>query len=115
MQTLGQGHVDGFNVGKQLFLGVFLVVSLSRDSQSHSVGDTLDTSRPEGDVEAGVQADVGGLHVQGGELLDRLDSGGRSLLEVGAVESLVEVDGVLTGDNVGQSHLGFGMGAGQAK
>lgn len=36
-----------------------------------------------------------------GKLLDLLDSTGSALLEGNAVETLVEVDGVLAGDNVG--------------
>lgn len=104
MQALGGGDGDGFNVSEQLLLGILLVVSLSGDSQSHSGGNTLDTSRPDGDVQLGVQSDVSGLHVQGGELLDLLHGLGGTLLEVGTVESLVKVDGVFTGNDVLQSH-----------
>ena len=86
LQTLGGWNDDWLDQSEQLLLGVLLVVSLSGDSQSHSLLNTLDTSRPQLDVQLWVQSDIGGTHVQSGELLDLLDSLWSSLLEVNTVQ-----------------------------
>lgn len=82
LETLGGRNVDGLDVREELLLGVLLVVSLSRDSESHSVGNTLDSSLPQLLVESGVESDVLSTHVELGELLDLLDGSRSSLLEL---------------------------------
>lgn len=86
LQTLGGWDDDWLNESEHRFLSVLLIVSLSGDSQSHLVLDTLDTSLPQVSVQLWVQSDVGGTHVQSGKLSDLLDSLWSSLLEVNTVQ-----------------------------
>lgn len=86
LQTLGGWDNDWLDESEHSLLGVLLVVSLSRDSQSHLVLNTLDTSLPQVGVQFRVQSDVSGAHVQGSELSDLLDSLWGSLLEVNTVQ-----------------------------
>ena len=64
------------------------------------MGDGLDTLCPERLVELGVEADVGGAHRLLREVDDGLDGVGGALLEGAAVNTLVEVDGVLAGHDI---------------
>lgn len=70
---------------------------------SYSVRNTFDSSGPERLIELRVDADVGGAH----RLLRKLDDGLHgmwgTLLEGAAVHTLVQVDGVFTGDDVLES------------
>ena len=66
----------------------------------YPVGHALDTLGPDRLVELGVEADVLGAHRLLGELNDRLHGMGGTLLEGAAVHALVQVDGVLAGDDV---------------
>lgn len=61
LQTLGLLILDvhSLDVAVQLLLGTFLVVTLSGNTDSESVGDTLDAGFPDLLVELGVEADVG--------------------------------------------------------
>ena len=67
---------------------------------AYPVGNRLDALCPESLVELGVEADVGGTHGLLGELDYGLDGMGGPLLERTAVHALVQVDGVLPGDDV---------------
>ena len=60
LQTLGLLglDVDGLDVAVQSLLGVFLVVSLSADSDTESVWDTLDSLFPDLLVQLRVKANI---------------------------------------------------------
>jgi hypothetical protein len=95
---LGSRH-DG-NVGVQLLFCIFIVVSLSCESESHSVGQVLDTLSPDGVVEGGIKTDIGGSHSLEGELTDSLDCLWGSLLEGCAKDVFVQVDCVVAGNDL---------------
>lgn len=59
LQTLGVLDVDCLHVAVKLLLGTLLVVTLSRDTDSESVWDTLDSGLPDLLVQLWVEADVG--------------------------------------------------------
>ena len=81
LKTLDRWDEDWLDVREQRVLGVLLLVSLSRDSNSHSELDTSDTSLPDSLVQFRRQTDILGTHVQLGELLDLLNGSWSSLLE----------------------------------
>jgi hypothetical protein len=60
LEALGVGDVDGLDVGVKLLLGVLLIVTLTRDADTETEGDTLDAALPDLLVQLGVEADVGG-------------------------------------------------------
>jgi len=62
--------------------------------------DSLDTLGPDLLVQARVDTDIGGTHGLLGKSLDGLDGVRSTLLEGSAVNVLVQVNGVLTSDNV---------------
>ena len=64
------------------------------------MGNALDTLRPDSLVELGVETNVLGAHCLLCELDYGLDGMGGPLLERTAVHALVQVDGVLPGDDV---------------
>ena len=66
----------------------------------YSVGHALDAAGPERLVELGVDTDVLGAHRLLGKVDDGLDGVGGTLLEGAAVHALVEVDGVLPGNDI---------------
>lgn len=100
VKTLGRLAGDVRDVAVELLLCALLVVSLSCDSESHSVWDVLDSHLPDLLVELWVETDVLCTHVLRGELLDSLYSPWCSLLELHSVHMLVKVDGVITSDNI---------------
>ena len=51
-------------------------------------------------VQPGVDPDILGSHLLLGKLLHLLDGSGSPVLEPDAMQPLVQVDGVLTGDNL---------------
>jgi hypothetical protein len=59
LETLGILHIDRLNVAVQLLLRTLLVVTLSRDSDSESERNALDTSLPDLLVQLGVKTDIG--------------------------------------------------------
>lgn len=59
LQTLRVLDIDSLNVAVQLLLSTLLVVSLSRDSDTKSVRNALDTSLPDLLVQLGIETDVG--------------------------------------------------------
>jgi hypothetical protein len=81
-KTLWISNVDSLNVREKLLLSTLLVVSLSGDTDTDSVWDTLDTSGPKLLVQLRVDTDIRGTHLQLGELLDLSDSTWGSLLEL---------------------------------
>ena len=82
LETLGRGNIDSLDVREKLLLSTLLVVSLSRDTDSDSVGNALDTTLPELLVQLGVESDIRGTKLLLSKVLDSLDSTGSSLLEL---------------------------------
>ena len=82
LETLGRGNIDSLDVGEKLLLSTLLVVSLSRDADSDSVRNALDTTLPELLVQLGVESDIRGTKLLLSKVLDSLDSTGSSLLEL---------------------------------
>ena len=60
MQTLRVLDIDRLDVTVQLLLRTLLVVSLSRDADTESVWNTLDTSFPDLLVQLGIETNIGG-------------------------------------------------------
>lgn len=58
VETLGLLDVNGLDVRVELLLGALLVVTLTRDADTETEGDTLDTALPDLLVELGVKTDV---------------------------------------------------------
>lgn len=58
VKTLGLLDVDGLDVRVELLLGALLVVTLTRDADAETEGNTLDTALPDLLVELGVKTDV---------------------------------------------------------
>lgn len=71
----------------------------------------LNTPLPNSLVQLRVDPDIGSAHSLLGEGDDGLDARGSTLLERCAVDALVEVDGVFTGDDVleGRALLAAGL------
>jgi hypothetical protein len=58
LETLGVLDIDGLDVRVKLLLGALLIVTLARDADAETEGNTLDTALPDLLVELGVDADV---------------------------------------------------------
>lgn len=82
LETLGRGNIDSLDVREKLLLSTLLVVSLSRDTDSDSVGNALDTTLPELLVQLGVESNIRSTELLLGKVLDGLDSARSSLLEL---------------------------------
>jgi len=82
LETLGRGNIDSLDVREKLLLSTLLVVSLSRDADSDSVRNALDTTLPELLVQLGVESDIRSTKLLLSKVLDSLDSTGSSLLEL---------------------------------
>lgn len=82
MQTLSGSNIDSLDVGEKLLLSTLLVVSLSRDTDSDSVGNALDTTLPELLVQLGVESNIRSTELLLGKVLNGLDSARSSLLEL---------------------------------
>ena len=90
--------MDVLDEGVELTLGgAFLLVALAGNSDSDFVGEVADTLVPDELVKFGVDADVGGAHHLGYQLLNFLDSSGGFALELNAVSQFVDVDGFVDG------------------
>jgi len=81
-------------------LGLLVVVSLSGESASDSLWHVGATLGPDLLVQVGVDSDVLGAHLLESKLSDSLDSFSGSEFSALSVDSLVEVDGVLSGDDL---------------
>ena len=64
------------------------------------MGDALDSLRPYGLVQLGVEADIQSAHRLARELQDGFDRPRSALFERAAVHAFVQVDGVFAGDDV---------------
>ena len=60
METLGVLDVNSLNVGVKLLLGAILIVTLTRDADTETERNTLNTGLPDLLVQLGVKADVRG-------------------------------------------------------
>lgn len=89
LKSLSRLTGDVRDVAVQLLLSSLLIITLSCDSQSHSVRNSLNTHSPDFLVQLRVEADVLGAHVLCRELLDSLDCPRCPLLELHAVYMLV--------------------------
>lgn len=87
-------------VAVKLLLGTFLVITLSCDSDSQSVSWCADSLLPDLLVQLWVETHILGSHMLKCELLDGLDCPWRSLLELHSEDVLVQMNCVVTGDNV---------------
>ena len=74
--------------------------SLTFKPDTDPVRHVLNTLRPESLVELGVEADVLGAHRLLREIYNGFDGPRCALLERAAVHPLVDMDGVLAGDDV---------------
>jgi len=77
-----------------------VVVSLSCQAASNSLGNVGATLTPDVLVQLDIYADVFGAHLLEGKATDSLDSFGSSELSALAVDALVDVDGVLAGNDL---------------
>lgn len=103
LQSLKVLHGHKAHQGVKLLLGILSVISHSLQTHANTSRHIPNTLSPHRLVQARVQADVRRVHSLRGEIADGLDGGGSALLELAAVHVLVEVDGVLAGDEVGDS------------
>ena len=60
METLGVLDVDGLDVGVELLLGAILIVTLTRDADTETERDALDTGLPDLLVQLGVKTNIRG-------------------------------------------------------
>ncbi len=117
------------DVCEELLLGTLVIVTLpykkntsvstlewiwgakrTLELHTQAVGHGLDALGPDGLVELGIQADVGGAHRLLRKVNHRLNGPGGALLERAAVHALVQVDGVLAGDDVLERGAGLAAG-----
>lgn len=99
--------VNSLDVGEELLSSTLLVVALAANADTNTSGDTLDTTRPERLVQERVKTDVRGTHLLVCELTDDLDSLGSTSLELDTVNTTVQVDGILTSDDLADGALGL--------
>lgn len=101
LESLEGGNADMGNHRVQLFLGVLVIITLARQPDANTVRHILDTMSPHNLVQRRLHTHILGAHHLLGKGTDGLDGGGGALLEGLAVDVFVEVDGGLTGDDVG--------------
>ena len=86
--TLEASNRNVGNIRKELFLGIFIIVTLTSDTDTNTVVDVLNTTRPERLVQSGVKTNVLGTHGLFSESLDSFN-GMRSTLSQRSTQSLV--------------------------
>lgn len=105
---LGQTTFEGVDwapgdESEKFVFGFFVVVSLSGESASDPLWDVGGSLGPDLLVQVSIYSDIGGSHLDESELFDGFDGLGGSKFSSGtllSVESFVEVDGVLPGDDL---------------
>ena len=97
--------LDVLNEGVEFTLGVLVLVSAAGDANTDLAGHVSDTVGPDESVKSGVDTDVLGEHLLGGESLDVTNAAGSALLELDSLEHLVHVEGVVA---AGGLHLSLG-------
>ena len=80
--------------------GVLILVTQSGKTNADTEGDVPYSLRPEVLVESGINPDIVGSHLLLSKLLDLLDGPWGPVLEANTVEPLVQVDGVLAGNDL---------------
>ena len=135
LETLEGAHIDVLHQAVELLLRLVVLVSLSRDSHAHLARHVPDALLPDVPVKSGLNADILarkasvshagganmaavcadvltllpatylGVHLLGGETLDVADGTRSSLLELNALESLVQVEGVVAARGLQLSFL----------
>lgn len=93
------------NEGVEVVLGVLVLISLALNADTDLAWHVSNTVGPDESVQGGVDTDVLGEHLLGGESLDVADAAWSSLLELHLEEHLVDVEGIVTGDWL---HLSLG-------
>lgn len=107
METLEAGDtLNNASDNVQLLLGTLIVVPLPLEPDPDPTGRRSDTSGPDGLVKTGGDTNIVNAHRLLGKLDNLLNGLGGLLLEGEVVHSLVEVDGVLPGDDVVESGSG---------
>lgn len=91
----------------ELFLCIFVIISLASNTNSDSPRDTSDSSAPDVLIQLHVHSDILCAHSFHCKLPDLLDGCGGLLFECAAMQALVEVDGVLPGNHFLFSSFGF--------
>lgn len=91
----------------ELFFGIFVIIPLAGDTNSDPPWDTSDSSAPDLLVQLHVHSDILCAHCFHCKLSDLLDGCGGLLLECAAMQALVQVDGVLSGNHFLFSSFGF--------
>ena len=104
LQALEVSDLDVLNEGVELALGVLVFITAAGDSNADLTGHVSDTVGPDESVETGIDTNVVGEHLLGGKTLDVTDASWGTLLELDAVEHLVDVEGIVT---AGGLHLGL--------
>jgi hypothetical protein len=72
--TLEGSDRDVGDIRVKLFLGIFVIVTLTGDTDTDTVVSVLNTTSPQSLVQRGIDTDIGGTHSLLSELLDSLDS-----------------------------------------
>merc|ERR1719409_206390 len=101
LSLLGSEIMEIFNFevldnSVELFLGILILVSAAGDSDADSAGDVSDTVDPDSSVETVIDSHILGEHLLLGETFDVSNATGSSLLELDTLESLVEVESVVS-------------------
>ena len=92
--------VDMGDEGVQLVGGVLILVTHAGKTDTHPVGNMFDTLAPDSLVQSGVDPHVLGAHSLLGKLADLLDGAGSAVLAANAVQTLVQMHGVLAGNDL---------------
>lgn len=102
METLESvlGYVDMGDEGVQLVRRVLILVTHAGKTDTQSVGNMSDTLLPDSLVQSGVNSHVLGAHGLLGKLADLLDGTGSAVLAANVDQTLVQVHGVLTGNDL---------------
>lgn len=99
LQALEGRHGDIRRYRVQSLLGILIVVSLARQTDTYAVRHVAYTALPDFLVETGVDAHVGSTHVLLGELADHFDGTWRFSLVAILADVWVQMDRVVTGDH----------------
>eukprot|EP00554_Chaetoceros_debilis_P003279 CAMPEP_0194097648 /NCGR_PEP_ID=MMETSP0149-20130528/57970_1 /TAXON_ID=122233 /ORGANISM="Chaetoceros debilis, Strain MM31A-1" /LENGTH=129 /DNA_ID=CAMNT_0038783677 /DNA_START=132 /DNA_END=521 /DNA_ORIENTATION=+ len=106
LKSLKAGYLNVLNNGVELLVCLLILVTLSRETDTDALWDGADSAAPDELVKLSINAYILGSHGLGGKLLDLLDGTWGLLLEGYLVYILVEVNGVVTGDEIGLGHDG---------
>lgn len=103
LQAVEVGDAEnGCGVDVELLFGIFVVVALAFQTNPQSSGQATDATLPNLLVQLGVETNVLDAHCLLCELDHLLDGCRSTLLELNIVHALVQMDGVVTGNDVVQ-------------